>query len=119
MRKRSADFLDVENHPEITFKANQVELKGEHDYTVSGDLTIRGITHKVSMNVTYSGQWDTPWWEDGADKGPKTRAGFVGKTKINRHDFGVSWNADLVKDGIVVGNFVDITIDAEAILESG
>ena len=115
---RSVDFLDVENHPEITFKANQVELKGGHDYTVRGDLTIRGITREVSMDVTYLGQWDTPWWEDGADKGPKARAGFVGKTKINRHDFGVSWNADLDNGGIVVGNFVDITIDAEAILES-
>lgn len=114
---RSADFLDVENFPEITFKANQVEVKGEHDYTVTGDLTIRGVTRKVSLNVDFLGQWDTPWWEDGVDKGPKKRAGFIGKTKINRHDFGVSWNASLDRDGIVVGNTVDITIDAEAILD--
>ena len=70
------------------------------------------------MHVTYLGQWRTPWWEDGVDKGPKTRAGFVAKTKINRLDFGVSWDAPLEKNGIVVGNMVDIIIDAEAILDN-
>ncbi len=63
------------------------------------------------------GQWQTPWWEDGVDKGPKTRAGFVATTRINRHDFGVSWNSPLDKGGIVVGQDVLITADAEAILE--
>ena len=51
------------------------------------------------------------------DKGPKVRAGFVAKTRINRHDFGVSWNDVVDKGGVVVGNMIDITIDAEAILE--
>jgi len=115
---RSADFLDVENYPEITFKGDQVEIMGAHDYTVTGDLTIRGVTRQVILYVSYLGQWETPWWEDGEDKGPKARAGFVAKTKINRHDFGVSWNSTLEKGGIVVGNMVEITIDAEAILES-
>jgi polyisoprenoid-binding protein YceI len=108
----------VENHPEITFTGNQVEITGAHDYTVTGDLTIRGVTRKATLNVSYLGQWGTPWWEDGEDKGPKTRADFVVKTEINRHDFGVSWNSTMEKGGIVVGNTVAITIDAEAILES-
>ncbi len=115
---RSADFLDVENYPEITFKGNQVEITGDHDYKVTGDLTIRGVTRLVTLSVRYLGQWQTPWWEDGVDKGPKTRAGFVAKTEINRHDFGVSWNSTLDRGGVVVGNTVQITIDAEAILES-
>jgi polyisoprenoid-binding protein YceI len=115
---RSADFLDVENHPEITFNGDQVEIVGPHDYMVTGDLTIRGVRRQAILYVSYLGSWETPWWEDGKDKGPKTRAGFVAKTKINRHDFGVSWNSTLEKDGIVVGNMVEITIDAEAILES-
>ncbi|MGE0130461.1 MAG: YceI family protein [Blastocatellales bacterium] len=115
---RSADFLDVENYPEITFKGNQVEITGDHDYKVTGDLTIRGVTRPVILSVRYLGQWQTPWWEDGVDKGPKTRAGFVARTEINRHDFGVSWNSTLDRGGIVVGNIVQITIDAEAILES-
>jgi polyisoprenoid-binding protein YceI len=115
---QSADFLDVENHPTITFKGNDVQVIGENEATLTGDLTIRGVTHKTTLDVRYLGQWQTPWWEDGVDKGPKTRAGFVATTTINRHDFGVSWNAPLEKDGVVVGNTVDITIDAEAILES-
>jgi polyisoprenoid-binding protein YceI len=115
---RNTDFLDVEKHPEITFKGNRVEVIGDHDYALTGNLTIRGVTREVTLNITYLGQWETPWWEGGVDKGPKTRAGFVAKTKINRHDFGVSWNAPLDRGGVVVGNIVDITIDAEAILES-
>ena len=114
---RSNDFLDVENHPRMTFQSRNVELIGGHDYLATGDLTIRGVTRQVRLNVRYLGQWQTPWWEDGVDKGPKTRAGFVATTRFNRHDFGVSWNASLEKGGTVVGDMVEITIDAEAILE--
>jgi len=118
---RSADFLDVENHPRITFKGNQVEVAGARDYILRGALTIRGVSREVELNVSYLGQWLTPWWEeDGGkwvDKGPKVRAGFVAKTRINRHDFGVSWNDVVDKGGVVVGNTIEITIDAEAILE--
>ncbi len=114
---RSADFLDVEKHPKITFKGNQVEMAGANEAVVTGELTIRGVTRAVALNVHYLGQWQTPWWEDGVDKGPKTRAGFTATTTLNRHDFGVSWNAPLDKGGVVVGNTVEITIDAEAILE--
>jgi polyisoprenoid-binding protein YceI len=115
---RSTDFLDAENHPQIVFKGNEVELVGENDATLIGELTIRGVTEKVALSVRYLGQWQTPWWEGGVDKGPKTRAGFMATTTINRLDFGVSWNAPLEKHGVVVGNTVEITIDAEAILES-
>ena len=115
---RSADFLDAENHSQIVFKGNEVELIGENDATLIGELTIRGVTRKVALSVRYLGQWQTPWWEGGVDKGPKTRAGFTATTTINRLDFGVSWNAPLEKHGVVVGNTVEITIDAEAILES-
>jgi len=115
---KSADFLDVETYPEITFKGNQAEITGAHDYMVTGELTIRGVTRPASLEVSFLGQWETPWWEGDEDKGPKTRAGFVAKAKINRHDFGVSWNSELEKGGIVVGNTVEITIDAEAIFES-
>jgi polyisoprenoid-binding protein YceI len=115
---RSSDFLDVEKHPRITFVGHRVELIGGHDYVVTGDLTIRGVTRQVQMNVRYLGQWQTPWWEDGVDQGPRTRAGFIAKLAINRHDFGVSWNSTLERGGIVVGDIVEITIDAEAILES-
>jgi len=111
------DLLDVEKHPKITFKGNQVEITGATEAVLTGNLTIRGVTRTVPLRVQYLGQWQTPWWEDGVDKGPKTRAGFVGTTSINRHDFGVSWNASLDRGGVVVGNTVEITIDAEAILQ--
>lgn len=114
---RSADFLDVENHPKITFRGNRVEVIGENDVVLTGELTIRGVARKATLDVRYLGQWQTPWWEDGVDKGPRTRAGFMATTTINRLDFGVSWNASLEKEGVVVGNTIEITIDAEAILE--
>ena len=115
---KSADFLDVEHFPQITFVGTRVRLRGPNDGVVLGDLTIRGVTRSVEMEVHYLGQWQTPWWEDGVDRGPKTRAGFLATTRINRHDFGVSWNDTLDRGGVVVGDDVAITIDAEAILET-
>jgi polyisoprenoid-binding protein YceI len=115
---RSHDFLDVEHFPEITFASNTVRLLSPNEAIVNGDLTIRGISKPVTLNVRYLGKWETPWWEDGVDKGPKTRAGFVATASIYRHDFDVSWNSPLARGGIVVGHQVLITIDAEAILES-
>jgi polyisoprenoid-binding protein YceI len=112
---KSADFLDVERYPAITFRGRGVELAGKHEFTVPGDLTIRGVTKKVSLQVWYLGQWETPWWENGVDKGPKSRAGFVARTRIDRQEFGVKWNASLKEGGVVVGDSIDITIDAEAI----
>ncbi len=112
---RSADFLDCDVCPEIHFRSTEVRVIGQHDFALSGDLTIRNITRPVVLDVTYHGEWQTPFWEDGVDKGPKTRIGFTGKTRINRHDFGVSWNAFLDRGGLVVGADVHITIDAEAL----
>jgi polyisoprenoid-binding protein YceI len=115
---RSADFLDVERFPEITFEGGRVELVSSHEAFLTGDLGIRGVTRPVRLHVRYLGQWQTPWWEGGVDKGPKTRAGFLATTRINRHDFGVSWNDHLDKGGVVVSDEVEITIDVEAIRDS-
>jgi polyisoprenoid-binding protein YceI len=114
---KSADFLDVEHHPTITFRGNGLERTGANEGKLRGELTIRGVTRPVTLDVRYLGQWQTPWWEDGVDKGPKTRAGFLAKTCINRKDFGVNWNGALDRGGVVVSDEVDITIDAEAIRE--
>jgi polyisoprenoid-binding protein YceI len=111
---RSADFLDVKNFPEITFKSKQVEVVGANDYEAMGYLTIRGITREVKMAVRFNGQWKTPWWEGNVDKGPKYRVGFTATTRINRHDFKVSWNDVIDRGGIVVSNEIDIILDAEA-----
>lgn len=114
---RSADFLDVENHPAITLRGKLTDRIGENDYRVRGELTLRGVTRPLSLEVRYLGQWRTPWWEGNRDLGPKTRAGFFARGQINRHDFGVSWNSQLERGGTVVGDDVLITVDAEAILE--
>ena len=114
---RSPDFLDVEHYPEIRIKARVRKVLGPRDYVMEGDLTVRGITRPVTLEVQYLGRWSTPWWEGNVDKGPKIRAGFVAKATINRHDFNVSWNSTLEGGGIVVGDEVAIAIDAEAILE--
>jgi polyisoprenoid-binding protein YceI len=115
---KSADFLDVANHPQILFKSTSVERCGATQYKAAGDLTIRGITRPVALDVHYSGQWPTPYWEDGVDRGPITRAGFVATTSINRHDFDVNWNSTMDRGGIVVGKDIDITIDVEALRDS-
>lgn len=114
---RSADFLDVEHHPTISFRSTSVRLLGENDYVVTGDLTIRGVTRSVPLDVSYLGQWETPWWEGGVNKGPRLRAGFVAHTRINRFNFNVAWNDVTPNNGVVVSPEVDITIDAEAVRE--
>ena len=115
---RSASFLDVDNHPEITFKGGLINLISENEFQLVGELTIRGVTREVTLDARYHGDWDTSFWVDGVDEGPVTRAGFEAKTRINRHDFGVSWNDNLDKGGIVVSDLVDITIDVEALLQN-
>ena len=114
---RSADFLDVERHPQITFRGGVAGRPGATDFKVKGDLTIRGVTRPAVLDVHYLGRWTTPWWEGGVDKGPRIRAGFIATTTVNRHDFGASWNAPLDQGGVAVGDEIEITIDAEAILE--
>jgi polyisoprenoid-binding protein YceI len=115
---RAPDFLDVETYPEIAFRSTGVRCVGEADFRVAGDLVLRGVTRPVVLDVHYLGRWQCPYWEGDRDLGPTTRIGFVATTAINRHDFGVSWNAPLDRGGVVVGDEVAITLDVEAILES-
>jgi polyisoprenoid-binding protein YceI len=112
---RSADFLNCERFPEIRFKSTSVAEIGPVDYRVTGDLTIRGATRPVILSVRYLGKWETPWWEDGVDKGPKTRAGFVARARLDRYDFGVSWNDAMPQGGVVVSPQIDVVLDVEAI----
>ena len=77
---RSSDFLDVEKYPKISFKGSDIELISENDFKVTGDLTIRGVTKEVTLDVRYLGQWKTPYWVDGVNKGSMTRAGFAAKS---------------------------------------
>jgi len=114
---RSPDFLSCERFPQVRFKGTGVAEVGPADYRVTGDLTIRDITRSVTLNIRYLGMWQTPWWEDGVDKGPKTRAGFTGYTRIDRYDFGVAWNDKLPDGGVVVSPQIDIVLDVEAVAD--
>ncbi len=115
---RSGDFLDAARHPALTFQSTGSKCVGTSDYEVAGDLSIRGIRRPVVLALHYLGRWQTPYWTDAGDAGPITRVGFVGDTRINRHDFQVSWNAPLPDGGVVVGDAVVIRVDVEALLEA-
>jgi len=97
---------------------SEVRCAGEADFRVAGDLTLRGVTRPVVLATHYLGRWQCPYWEGGKDLGPTARIDFVATTAINRHHFGVSWNAPLDRGGMVVGDEVAITLDVEAIAES-
>lgn len=115
---RSPDFLNVEKYPTITFVSREVRRVGDAEFKVSGDLSLCGVTRPVSLEARYLGRWLCPYWEGGKDLGPVSRIGFTATTTINRHDFGVNWNAPMDQGGVVVGEAVAITLDVEAILES-
>jgi polyisoprenoid-binding protein YceI len=115
---RSSDFLDVGKHPTISFKSTSSKCVGATDYEVSGELTIRGISRPVLLEMHYLGKWRTPYWTDAGDAGPVTRVGFVGEARINRQDFRISWNGQLEDGGVVVGDEVFIKADVEALLEA-
>jgi polyisoprenoid-binding protein YceI len=103
---RSPDFFDVEKFPTLTFKSTKIAKDGD-GYQVTGDLTIRGITKEVVLEVEGGQQVKDPWGG--------TRTGFSASTKINRKDFGLTWNVALEAGGFVVGDKIDITLEIEAI----
>ncbi|GAC1515656.1 MAG: YceI family protein [Gemmatimonadaceae bacterium] len=103
---RSGDFLDAERFPAITFKSTHVEGHSPH-FTLTGDLTIRGATRPVALDVTYEGQSKDPWGGQ--------RAGFSATGKIDRREFGLTWNQALETGGLLVGNDVRISIEAQAV----
>jgi polyisoprenoid-binding protein YceI len=102
---RSPDFFDAEKYPAITFKSTKVEKAGEGKLKVLGDLTIRGVTKPVVLEVTGpTGEIKDPWGN--------TRRGISASTKINRRDFGLTWSK-VIEAGPVVGDDVTIEIEAE------
>src|SRR5260370_5688190 len=78
---RSADFLDVAQHRTITFKSTACKCIGSTDYEVTGDLSIRGVSRSVVVEMHYLGRWATPYWTGAGDAGPIARVGFVGETR--------------------------------------
>ena len=112
---RSADFFDVEHHPTIRFRGRVTERIGDTHALAAADLTIRGVTRSVVLDVEYLGEWETPFWVGDDNRGSMRRIGFEARTRVNRFDFGVSWQDTLPLGGVVVSKWVDVAIDAEAI----
>ena len=104
---RSADFLDVANYPTVTFQSTSVVSEPRGTFDVTGDLTIRGVTQSVRLSVELSEEIRDPWGN--------IKRGVTATTRINRKDFGVSWNANLDAGGMVVADHVDIVIEAEVV----
>jgi polyisoprenoid-binding protein YceI len=113
---RSADFLDVGNHPKITFSGRFRERTGAAAFRGDVELTIRGVTRTVPLDIRYLGEWKTPFWVGEENRGELRRIGFEGTARINRHDFGVSWQDEIPGGGVVVSNEIELVLDVEAIL---
>ena len=103
---RSADFLDAESFPDVTFKSTKLNGTKEK-FTMTGDLTIRGTTRPVTLDVTYEGTGIDPWGNE--------RMGFAASGKIDRREFGLVWNQALETGGVLVSNDIKIQIDAQVI----
>ena len=104
---RSADFFDVENHPTATFRSTAITRSGDTVGTVVGDLTIKGVSRPVTLEVEYLGHARDPWGND--------RAVFSAHTTLNREDWGLTWNMVLESGGLVVSKDIRLEIELEAI----
>lgn len=102
---RSPDFLDVENHPTITFDSSKIT---EHDggFKVEGDLTIKSVTKPVTIDMSYGGLMTDPWGNE--------KAIFSGETVLNREEFGLTWNQALETGGVLVGKNIKVELEVQA-----
>jgi polyisoprenoid-binding protein YceI len=104
---RSADFLEVEKFPHLTFTSTKIAKTGDDRYALTGDLTIHGVTRSVVVDVEGGDTVKDPWGG--------VRTGYSAKTSISRKDFGLTWNVALETGGIVVGDKIEINLEVEAI----
>jgi polyisoprenoid-binding protein YceI len=104
---RTGDFFDIENHPTILFQSTKVEKVDSDVYTLIGDLTINGQTNPVAVEWELTGTSNDPWGN--------FRAGFEGKTTVNRRDWGLQWNVGLDKGGVLVSEKVKLEFDISAV----
>ena len=106
---RSADFLDAEQHPLITFKSTALSPAGD-DWKLTGDLTIRGVTRPVQFDLTFEGTTTDPYGN--------TKAGFTAVGEIERRDWDLTWNVPLENGGVLVSEKFKIEFDIEAALQA-
>jgi polyisoprenoid-binding protein YceI len=104
---RSPNHLDAEKYPTMTFRSKRIEGNDPKRFVLIGDLTIHGVTKEVRLDCSFGGEAKDPWGN--------RRLSFSAKTRINRKDFNLTWNAALETGGFLVGDDVDIDIEVEAI----
>ena len=102
---RSVDFFDAENHPTVTFRSTKVDDHGDGEFTLEGDLTVKDTTRPVTLKGEYLGSQESPWGD--------TRIGFSAEVEVSRKEWGLEWNVALETGGVLVGDKVKLTIDAE------
>ena len=103
---RTNDFFDVEQHPTMRLVSTGFDAAGDH-YVMHAELTIKGVTRPVDFELEFDGVGQDPWGN--------TRAGFTATTTVNRKDWGIEWNAPLETGGVLVGDKVQIEIDAQLV----
>jgi polyisoprenoid-binding protein YceI len=104
---RTGDFLLVEEHPTLSFRTSSLKSKGEGEFVAAGDLTIRGVTKPVELDIEWGGVVTDPWGNE--------RVVLSATTEIDREEFGVSWNQALETGGVLVGRKVKLEIEVEAV----
>lgn len=104
---KSNDFFDMETHPEITFTFTGVEQVDPENYRVTGDLTVKGVTNPVTIDLEYTGTAIDPYQNQ--------RIGLEGSTTVNRKDWGITWNTPLDGGGVLVGDKVTLEFEVSAI----
>lgn len=107
---KSEDFFNAENHPKLTFESTSFKKKSDNNYELTGNLTIRGTTKEVTLNVVHGGTVEDPYGN--------TKAGFEITGKINRKEFGLEWNAVTEAGNVVVGDKVSLQLDIQLTAES-
>jgi polyisoprenoid-binding protein YceI len=103
---KSPDFFDVPTHPTIMFKSTSVKPNGKDSWLVTGDLTMRGVTKRVTLPVSFLGEGKDPWGNE--------KMGFETSTTLDRKEFGINWNKSLDQGGVVVGDEVKVQVSVEA-----
>ena len=103
---KSADFFDIENYPNLTFKSTKIIKTDDGEYDVTGDLSLHGLTRPETFKITYEGTAKDPWGNE--------KVGFSGTGTINREDYGLTYNAALETGGVLIGSKVNVTIEIEA-----
>lgn len=107
---RSGDFFDADNFPQLKFRSTSIVDKGNGRAVIKGDLTIRDVTRPVELDAEFLGKGTNPWGME--------VAGFSANTKINREDFGLTWNQVLETGGVLVSKDVEIVLNVQAVLQT-